>query len=164
MNEPPHVSIRTSLRPEDLDKIILLHRHLYADEFGYGKGFENHVVAGLHEFYNQYDVARDRVWICEAENDLIGFLLLMHRGNESAQLRFFVLRQGYRGQGLGNKLMGFFTAFMKEAGYSHAYLWTTSELQTAAALYKKYGFRLTVEKATSSFGKEVIEQRYDLYL
>ncbi len=164
MNDTAHVTIRTTLLPGDLEKVIALHRTVYAEEYGYGTGFETHVIEGIHEFNEQYDVQRDRVWVCEAAGEIVGFLLLMHRGAETAQLRYFILDPAYRGKGIGGQLMVLFKAFMKEAGYTHAYLWTTSELRAAASLYGKHGFRLTEEKATSSFGKGVMEQRYDMFL
>jgi peptidyl-dipeptidase Dcp len=54
--------------------------------------------------------------------------------------------------------------FIKERGYRKAFLWTTSELATAARLYTSAGFRLTEEKESTSFGKALRERRYDLLL
>ncbi len=164
MNKAENVSIRTILHPGDPDKVIALHRKIYSEEYGYGSGFDKHVVAGIKEFTDQYDISRDRVWVCESGNEIVGFLLLMHRSSDTAQLRYFILMPAYRGLGLGNRLMGLFKSFMKEAGYSKAYLWTTSELFAAARLYTKHGFRLTEEKASTAFGKAVIEQRYEVFL
>ncbi len=95
---------------------------------------------------------------------MIGFLLLMHRENNAAQLRYFYIEPEYRGIGLGKKLMTLYVDFLKEKGYQSAYLWTTYELYSAASLYKRHGFQLTEEKKSTSFGKELIEQRYDLKL
>jgi len=154
------ILIRTSLQPGDMGYIIHLHGSLYNLEYQYGIAFEHYVAKGLHEFYENYDYARDRVWTAEHKNKIVGFLLLMHREN-AAQLRYFILDPAYRGIGLGKKLMGLFMDFLHETGYHSAYLWTTQELHTAAALYTGHGFRLTVEKDSEDFGKKVIEQRYD---
>jgi ribosomal protein S18 acetylase RimI-like enzyme len=89
--------------------------------------------------------------------------VLKNRG-QSAQLRYYLVLPGYRGLGLGNKLMQLFVEFAKKSGYKHAYLWTTNELEKAAHLYKKFGFRLTEEIASTDFGKPLTEQRYDLVL
>ncbi|MBT1688670.1 GNAT family N-acetyltransferase [Fulvivirgaceae bacterium PWU37] len=93
---------------------------------------------------------------------MVGFLLLMHRENNTAQLRYFYLDPEYRGIGLGRKLMNLYMAFLSEAGYSASYLWTTHELPAAAHLYMSYGFELTEEKDSTAFGKPLKEQRYDL--
>jgi peptidyl-dipeptidase Dcp len=116
---------------------------------------------GLNEFYQNYDPNKDRVWICEHKNKIVGFLLLMHRG-KAAQLRYFILEPAYRGIGLGNKLMDLYMFFLKECNYESSYLLTTHELGTAAHIYTKQGFKLTEEKESHAFGKLLIEQRYDL--
>lgn len=99
------VSIRSELIPGDLAYVIHLHGSLYAAEYGYGISFESYVASGLNEFYSQYDAARDQVWVCEAAGRMIGFLLLMHRPNHTAQLRYFLVTPEFRGIGLGKKLM-----------------------------------------------------------
>jgi peptidyl-dipeptidase Dcp len=157
------VSIRTQLQAGDLGAVTYLHGLLYHQEYQYDMGFEAYVAAGLQEFYQQYDPATNRVWICEHYGRMIGFLLLMNRGS-AAQLRYFLLLPEYRGIGLGKQLMERYMAFLKECGYQSSYLWTTHELQAAAYLYQSYGFKLTQQKESLAFGKPLLEQRYDLLL
>ena len=73
------INIRTEIRPGDLGYVIHRHGKLYGDEYNYGVSFETYVGLGLHEFYKNYNPDKDRVWICEHNNKIIGFLLLMHR-------------------------------------------------------------------------------------
>ena len=157
------ISIRTELRNGDMGYVIYLHGLLYGREYNFGVQFETYVAEGLCEFYEKYDPKRNRVWICEHEEKMVGFLLLMDRG-EAAQLRYFIIEPEYRGIGLGKKLMNLYMDFMRECGYKRSYLWTTHELHTAIALYKKFGFMLTEEKESTTFGKLLTEQRYDLTL
>ncbi len=159
-----NISIRTELRPGDIGYVTYLHGSLYAAEYQYGISFEAYVAKGLYEFYSQYDPARDRVWVCEDKGKIVGFLLGMHRENRSAQLRYFILVPGYRGMGLVRKMMEMYMDFRRENKYSSSYLWTTHEQETAAGLYKKFGFELTEEKPSDAFGKPLREQRYDLRL
>jgi len=155
------ILIRTDLRPGDIGYVTYLHGYLYHKEYGFDVGFEAYVAQGLHEFYRQYDPATNRVWVCEHAGKIIGFLLLMNRG-KAAQLRYFILAPGYRGIGLGKKLMDLYMAFLKDCGYESSYLWTTHELHAAASLYTRHGFRLTEEKLSDAFGKPLTERRYDL--
>ncbi len=159
-----NVAIRTELRSGDLGFVIYRHGKLYSAENGYGIAFEAYVASGLAEFYRSYDPEKDRVWICEDAGEIIGFLLAMHRGETVAQLRYFYLEPDARGNGLGGKLMRLFMDFLKEKKYKSAYLWTTNEQTAAAALYEKYGFKLTEEKQSNAFGKPLVEQRFDLFL
>lgn len=161
---PPEVGIRTGLQPGDIGYLTYLHGRLYKLECDYGLSFEAYVAQGLAEFYHQYDPDRDRVWVCEHQGRMVGFLLLMHRGSRSAQLRYFILEPAFRGLGLGKKLMDLLVAFAREKGYDHVYLWTTHEQETAIALYKRHGFVLTEEKPSTGFGKALREQRFDLVL
>lgn len=156
------IQIRTELRPGDLGYVMYRHGKLYGEEYDYGISFETYVGFGLHEFYKNYDRAMDRAWICEHENKVIGFILLMHRDNSVAQLRYFYLEPEYRGIGLGKKLLSLYMEFLRAKGYRSAYLWTTHEQQAAASLYRQYGFRLTNEKESTAFGKLLREQRYEL--
>mgnify|MGYP000721559663 CR=1 FL=1 len=159
-----NISIRTDLQPGDLGYVIYLHGSMYGAEYQYGISFETYVAKGMYEFYSQYDPEMDRVWICEDNNRIIGFLLGMHRENQALQLRYFILLPEYRGIGLGKKLMELYMEFLREKNYRSTYLWTTHEQETAALLYKRFGFELTEEKPSDAFGKELKEQRYDLHL
>lgn len=160
----PDITIRTKLRPGDLGHIIHMHGRLYSQEYDYGIAFEMYVAEGLGEFYRQYDPAKDRVWICEDKGRIIGFLLLMHREANAAQLRYFIIEPEYRGIGLGKKLVSLYMDWLRQAGYRSAYLWTTHELEAAASLYKRHGFTLVEEKPSAAFGKPLYEQKYELSL
>ena len=155
------VRIRTDLRPGDLGYLTYLHGKLYAEEYGYGLGFESYVMTGLGEFGTRYNPPRDRVWICEDPKERVGYLVSIHRG-DAMQLRYFLLLPAYRGKGWGRKLMELFIEHMAAQGLTKAYLWTTHEQETAAALYTRFNFKLTEEKPSSAFGKELTERRYDL--
>jgi len=157
------VIIRTALKPGDIGRIIQLHGQIYGEEYGYGIGFEGYVAESMAEFCQIFDPAKGGIWICEAEGRMIGFLSLVNRG-DTAQLRYFVLEKEYRGMGLGKRLMELFMDRMRTLKYKHAYLLTSDDLPAAAALYRKHGFRLTEEESNDQFGKNIMLQRYDLYL
>ena len=157
------ISIRTELHPGDLGYVTYLHGALYHKEYGYSLQFEKYVAKGLCEFYETHNPSRSRIWACEHHDRMIGFLLLMDRGS-AAQLRYFLIEPEYRGIGLGAKLLNSYMEFLYSCGYKSSYLWTTHELDTAAFLYKRLGFKLTEEKESTSFGKPLREQRYDLVL
>jgi peptidyl-dipeptidase Dcp len=142
----------------------MLRAILYQKEYGYDIGFEAYVAFRFYEFYKSYDAAKDGVWIAEHQNKIIGFLLLMHRENNTGQLRFFILDPNYRNIGLGKKMTDLLVEFAKQKSYKSIYLWTTNEQLEAAMLYKKMGFTLSEEHHSTSFGKPLMEQRYDLTL
>jgi len=155
------IQVRNELLPGDLGYIAYLHGDLYAKECGYGLSFEAYVLGGLKEFAQEYNAGKDRVWVCEHNERIIGFLAAQHRGAR-VQLRYFLFLPEYRGIGLGKKLMQAFVNFMQERAITEAYLWTTNEQHAAIALYTRFGFTLTEEKPSNSFNKPLIERRYDL--
>ena len=158
------ITIRHVLRPGDLGYVIYRASKIAEQENNYGVGFETYVAGGLLQFYENYDPNKDYVWVCEHDGRIIGFLLLVHRENNAAQLKNFYLEPEFRGIGLGKKLMNQFMSVLKENGYASSYLWTTNEQQTAAMLYKRHGYVLTEEKESGAFGKPVIEQKFELRL
>jgi peptidyl-dipeptidase Dcp len=157
------ITIRNNLEPGDIGYITYLHGKLYAEEFGYGVDFEAYVARGLHEFYVNYQQAKDGVWICEHNQKVVGFLALMNRG-KAAQLRYFIILPEYRGIGLGNKLMEIFLQYLEEAGYRSAYLLTSPELEAATHLYRKFGFSLVEEVQTVHFEQPELLHKYELNL
>lgn len=157
-----NITISTEIKPGDLGFVIHRHGAMYAKEYNYGVSFEMYVAKGLAEFYQSYDPEKDSVWICKHGNKMVGFLLLMHRENNSAQLRYFYVDKEYRGLGLGKKLMNLYMEFYKKCGYTSSYLWTTEDLHSAISLYARHGFLLVEEVETNSFGKKLNERKYEL--
>lgn len=157
-----NISIRTTLLPGDLGQIAALHGKIYFEEHGFGIGFEAYVMESLVEFYRQYDTVKDKVWVVEDQGTIVGFLSLMHRPENQAQLRYFILDKKYRGLGLGRKLIQEWMDFYKQMGYSGAYLYTTSGLDSAVHLYEKLGFRKVSEKHSQDFGVPLKEILYRL--
>lgn len=158
------IHIRTDLRPGDLGYLIYCQTKFYTDHYGYSLDFEYYVAAGICEFYQRYDPTLDRFWICEHDGRIIGCLLLMHREDRVAQLRYFFIDPAYQGIGLGRHLMNLYMDFLRRQGYRSSYLWTTHEQEVASALYTKYGFALTEEKPSTAFGRALWERRYELVL
>jgi GNAT superfamily N-acetyltransferase len=154
------ITIRTSWQSGDIGMVTYLHGILYKQEFDYGLALEAYVAEGLYEFYTHYDPANNRIWACEHNGKMIGFLALMNRGT-SAQLRYFFILKEYRGIGLGKKLMKLYMEFLHTCGYASSYLWTTDDCTEAIALYTRFGFRLVEEKPTDAFDRPVLEQRYE---
>jgi ribosomal protein S18 acetylase RimI-like enzyme len=157
------ITISNTLQPGDIGYVIYMHGKLYNEEYHFGPQFEKYVAEGLLEFLEQYDPKTSRVWVCRHRGTIVGFLVLMNRG-EAAQLRYFIIDASCRGIGLGRLLMDQYMDFLKSSGYKASYLLTTHELAAAAHLYTSRGFVLTEEKRSDAFGKPLFEQRYDLQL
>lgn len=158
------VTVRHDLRPGDLGRVATLHGELYAREYGLGPIFEAYVAETLAELGKRDTPDRDRLWLAERDGRLVGSIGIVGREGGAAQLRWLLVAPEARGQGLGQRLLDAALAFCRDGGCASVYLWTISILPTAAAMYRRVGFRKTAETGPSWWGREVIEERYDLAL
>lgn len=157
------ISIRHEIKPGDIDYIIYLHGHLYAQEYGYDSNFEEYVAKYIIEFAsNKKD--REKIWIIERNNEIMGSMAIVEHTQDEAQLRWLLLHPDIRGRGLGKQLMDDAIAFCRANGYKSIFLWTEDLLEPAAKLYESKGFVLTEEKSHEIWGQELTEQRYELKL
>ncbi len=156
-------NIRTGLKPGDLGYITYLHGRVYAEEYGFDTSFEPYVARPLSEF-SQSDNPRQRIWIVEIDDEVVGSVAIVDAGDNMAQLRWLILAEATRGRGIGKRLVEYALDFCREQGYSGVFLWTVDLLEAAAGLYLSFGFRVTVEKEHMLWGRLLNEQRYDLSL
>ena len=156
--------LRYHIKPEDIEYLTHLHGLLYAKEYGYDQTFEAYVKSGLSEFVRSFHLDRDRLWVAEVDDHIIGTIAIVGYLKGEAQLRWFLVHPEYRGRGLGRKLIKVALSFCKRHKYRTIFLWTTSELDTARHLYASAGFRKTDEKTHVIWGKTVTEERYALQM
>ena len=156
--------IRTSIKPGDIGYITYLHGTLYAAEYGLDWTFESYVAAGLGEFAGEYDSDKDYFAVAEIEGRIVGAVAIVGRPDQTAQLRWFLVHPEARGHGIGKKLLHEAIAFCRQKRYKSVFLWTISELQTAAHLYLQVGFLLTEQNTHEVWGAVRTEQRYELIL
>ena len=158
------VKIRYRLKPGDIGYVTYLHGILYAQEYGWDHTFDGYVAHGLAEFVQSFDPARDRVWIAETDDRIVGSIGIVGRSDEEAQLRWFLVHSDCRGRGLGHSLLEEALQFCRDRGFESVFLWTVEDLKAAAHLYRSVGFRRTERKTHRIWGSMITEERYDLVL
>jgi GNAT superfamily N-acetyltransferase len=159
----PSIRLRHEFKPGDIGYLIYLHGTLYAKEYGWDHTFEAYVAGPLAEFAKSR-TERERIWIVEMDEQVVGSIAIVEASLEEAQLRWLLLHPKLRGQGVGRVLCEEAVGFCKSSGYRTIFLWTVSELRAAAGLYKAMGFRVTEENRHKIWGKTITEQRYELEL
>ena len=157
------IAIRTDIRPGDIGSIIHLHGTLYAEEFGFDHTFEPYVAIPLGEFATN-QTKRDRLWIVEKEEKVMGSVAIVSRSENIAQLRWLILHPTLRGCGIGRTLIDKALDFCKAHRYESVFLWTIDFLDAALKLYTSAGFKLTETKIHRIWGRELTEERYELRL
>ncbi len=157
------IEVRTRLKPGDLGEIVRLHGVLYAREYGFDHTFEAYVAGPLAQFAKA-GTPRERLWIAERGDQIVGCIAIVAHSPRVAQLRWFLVHPDARGIGLGKRLIAEAVAFCRDANYESSILWTVSSLTVAAHLYRSAGFVKVEEKPARQWGVDVVEERYELRL
>lgn len=158
------ICLRWDLKPGDIGYVIYLHGLLYRDDFGWDHTFEGYVAESFADFAIDYNPDRDRLWIAELGDEIVGCIGIHGRSAAQAQLRWYFVLPEARGRGLGRRLLNTALDFCRGRGFESVFLWTVSELEVAAYLYRSVGFRKTEETTHEIWGRMTTEVRYDLEL
>lgn len=158
------INIRCELRPGDVGYLIHLHGWIYAEECGYNHVFEGYVCKTFYDFFENYNPEKDRLWFAEVNGKMIGAIAIVGHSAKKAQLRWFILHPEFRGMGFGNRLLNEAMQYCKEKGYQNVFLETTEDQKTAIRMYMKAGFRKVAEHENHAWGKDLVEQTFELNL
>ncbi len=153
------VSIRTNLIEADIGKIVRYHNDYYFENYGFNHDFGRYVEGPLTEFYMR-NSPRERIWLLQDEEGIMGCIALARVMNDEAQLRWFFVDEKLRGKGYGQKLINLLICFAVETNYKRIVLWTVSLLEEARKIYERNGFILEEEHSSLIWGKELVEQKY----
>ena len=158
------MDIRTHIKPGDIGYITYLHGTLYAAEYGLDHTFEGYVAAGLGQFANRYNSHNDYFAVAELDARIVGAIAIVGQPDRTAQLRWFLVHPDARGRGLGRRLLKGAVDFCRKRKYKSVFLWTISELKTAAHLYRDAGLQLIEQNTHEIWGAVRTEERYVLNL
>jgi N-acetylglutamate synthase-like GNAT family acetyltransferase len=144
----------------------VVHRQgaLYWQEYGYDERFEALVAEIVAKFVQNLDARRERCWIAERDEEIVGSVFLVKESEKTAKLRLLYVEPSARGLGIGGRLVAECVRFARQAGYENIVLWTQSELDAARHCYEKAGFQVVEKKEHHSFGKDLTAEVWELKL
>jgi len=151
-------------QPGDMGWVVHRHGTLYAQEYGYDETFEALVAEIVANFIQHYDTRRERCWIAERDDAIVGSVFLIAASKTMAKLRLLYVEPSARGLGIGGRLVAECVRFARQAGYKKIVLWTQSELDAARHVYKRAGFRIVERKRHHSFSKDLTAETWELEL
>ena len=161
--------IQTGYIPGAIGRIAELHGRYYSRDWDFGLEFEAKVAADLAAFSLSFNPMHDQIWLAMLGDRVEGSMVIDGRVDEAgepqdAQLRYFIMSDRLRGQGVGSELMESAIDFCRRKLYPRIYLNTFAGLNAARHLYEKHGFELRDEKFGDQWGIEVLEQRFERQL
>lgn len=151
-------------RPGDMGWIVERHGALYAESHGWDARFEASCAEIVARFLRSYDPRWERSWIAERDGERVGAVCLVRRSKTLGQLRLLFVEPSARGAGVGARLVSECVSHARHVGYRRMTLFTVRGLDSARKLYESEGFELVEESPASPWGKDVVEQRWDLVL
>ncbi len=153
-----------SHKPGDIGYITCRHGVIYANEYQLDETFEAYVAKYMAEFIENYDPAKDHLWIVEKGTEIVGSIAIVKKDNKTAQLRWLLVEPHLRNKGIGTKLMNEAISFSKAQGYQKVILGTFSDLIIARRLYSTNGFQLIESKNHHIWGQDLIEEQWEMIL
>lgn len=156
------ITVISGYRPGVVGRVAEMHATYYSRRVGFGVIFESQVAGGMAEFVSRLENGRNGLWAAVHNDRIVGSVAVDGEdlGDDNAHLRWFIMDDGCRGQGVGRRLLAEATAFCDQRGFSATQLWTFKGLDAARRLYEAFGFTLAAEAQGDQWGARVTEQRF----
>ena len=152
-------------RPGLLAEVVGLHMAYYAPAWNFGLSFEAKVAGEMAAFLNTMVGGRDLLLSARRPHDgaLLGAIAVEgnRHADDAAHLRWFIVTEAARGQGLGRALLRRAVAFCDDQGAEISYLTTFAGLDPARHLYEQTGFSLVATCHRDRWNGGVVEQRLE---
>jgi GNAT superfamily N-acetyltransferase len=144
-----------------------LQANYYQEKSGLKASYELQQAREMCDFIEAFDAKLDGAWIAlNGEQDRIDHIVgsmfadgHTHKHENAVRLRWFIVHERARGQGIGKELILKSIDFAEQNGFDEVFLWTVKGLTKARELYDWLGFEVAEEYANSDWGNEVLHQK-----
>ena len=107
------------------------------------------------------DAGGSAFWVADCHGVVIGMVGVQQTGEHSAEIRRLRVRDGFRRQGVGTRLMEQSLTFCREHGYLKITLDVRIERAPAISMFEKFGFLLSRSRELD--GRNTLDFYLDLY-
>ena len=152
-----------------------MHMAYYSQHHGFGRAFEADLSISLGELMRRIEDPLVEAWAAVegGTGRIVGtvFVDVLHprpqgnlagfeEGGKVGHLRAFIVEEGFRGLGLGRRLLAEAVRFVDEVGYEETRLWTFKGLEAARKLYEEFGFEYVDGEIGDRWGEPVFVQLF----
>ena len=159
----PKPEIR-EIGPGDVGWVIKRHGELYAASEGFDISFEALVAKIMSEFIEKRQTQMEKGWIANSQDLRLGCVFVVADDASTARLRLMLVEPFARGKGVGQLLIGTAINHARSQGFDKMVLWTEQGFEAACRLYARNGFKLRDSQSDQMFGRQVINQTWELEL
>ncbi|HMQ57625.1 MAG TPA: GNAT family N-acetyltransferase [Rhizobiaceae bacterium] len=158
----PSGTVFDGYRPGALAAVLEMYVDYYSRHWCFGQAFETKLAAERAEFLCRADPERDLFLTAWRGDRLAGTITVdvSAGGPEGAHLRWFIVADGARGNGLGTMLIGRALVHCARVGTDSVWLTTFAGLEAARRLFERHGFKLESESAADQWSGSVREQKF----
>ena len=160
MNQTKNLGF-TGYQPGCLASLCAIQIGYYARNWGFNHLYESVVALSIGEFLQRYNPDRDFVQLVTQDNTVRGGIVIDSLDGEMAQLHWFILEESLKGHGLGRELLNRAMDFVTAQQIKDVCLMTFKGLDPARKLYEEVGFKLVSEQLATTWGNNVVEQRFE---
>ena len=148
--------------PTLLARVVEMHAAYYSQHYGFGPIFERKVATEMAEFLGRSDSSRNATFSAWQSGRILGAVSIDGEdlGKDIAHLRWFIVDDTARGQGIGKKLLAAAMSHVDQYRFAETQLWTFKGLDAARHIYEQEGFVLRQENPGQQWGTEVFEQLF----
>ncbi len=151
-------------KQSDIEYVISRHKTLYYAERHLSGTFSAYVDRIVYDFVDRFDPETDCLNILECNGIPAGSIAIRKAGEDTAQLRFFMLEPELRQRGYGNRLMDLALDFCRSRNYKTVFLLTITAQVIARHVYETHGFCKISDTDKSEWGEGVVEEYWECRL
>ncbi len=151
-------------RVGDMGMIVHSHATEFAKDYGWNEEFEALVAEKTAEFIRNYDSLRERCWIAEMGDKIVGSLCLIKVKEDIGELRLLFVASEARNLGIGKSMLGEAIRFARHVGYKKLTMWTESVHGHAQDLFEDAGLKIVREVKHHRFGRDMVGQHWEMNL
>jgi len=153
-----------SFTADDADWLIAQHAGHYTNVEGFDATFAPLVARIIKAFLTDHDPSREAGWIAIGDNKRLGSIFCVGVDDKTAKLRLFYTVPQARGRGVAQSLLSQCLQFARDAGYENLTLWTHESHVAAGRIYARNGFEKIDAKPVHSFGVDLVEETWQIWL